>query len=810
MSRILRFPCAVLALAALAGCFPEGQPTAQKVDGASSSIAASASPTSPSVVALQASPRPAVVVKDKNGKPMANQTVTFAIAAGNGSVTGASVVTGRDGIATVGSWTLGTTAGDQKLSATTGSLPAVIFTVSAKAAAAAQLSAVNDGQQSNAGSALANPVGVLVKDSYGNLVSGANVSFAPNAGSGSVNPASAASDVDGKALTQWTLGTAAGPMKLVATLGSLPAVNLTATATSGVAASVARQDLSDNQTGTVGVALSRPVGVIVKDQYGNPVQGVSVSFAPANGSSVQPASASTDASGMASTSWTMGTVAGQMNMNVTAGSLAPVAFVATAKAGPPAQVSKAGDGQFGTAGKPLAQPVSVTVSDQYGNLVEGAAVSFAAGQGSSASPTSANTNASGVASSSWTMPTTVGVVNMSVSVASLPAVGFVATSQADVPVSMQKITSGDNQVGETGSTLPQPVSVVLRDQYGNAVPGYSVDFTAGNGGSASPASMPTNADGQATATWTLGPVPGAHTLTASYASLSQTFNATANAPSGGCQVRGTLGTNSTVGGDVLNSSCMYNMDRARVDLWSFSLSASTPVEISLNATDEASMDTYLNLYRNAYTDLDHIIAFNDDDYTAPSYTTNSKVKLLGGAGTFLVGATYLPGSPGQTGSYSLLTRPWTGRVTACEEVYVLPGSSTNQHLDGGDCVRNDGRWSDNVIIYLHAGEQIRVDMAASTFDAKLEIDDRMGTIASDDNSGGGTNPQLNFTAPSDGYYIIAATAAAPNKGGDYTFAVTAVTSSGLRTSSLRTMSTSSRGGIVVDHSVKQTKPLNKR
>ena len=805
MSRIFRFPCAVLALTALAACFPEGQPTANKVDGSSSSLAPSASPSSPSVVALQASPRPAVIVKDKNGKPLANQTVTFAIAAGNGSVTGASVVTGKDGIATVGSWTLGTTAGDQKLSATTGSLPAVVFVVSAKPGIPAQLSAVNDGQQGNAGTALANQVGVLIKDSHGNLVSGATANFAPANGSGSVNPVSAVSDLNGKALTQWTLGTAAGPMKVVATVGSLPAVNLTATANSGVAASVAKQDLSDNQIGTVGVALGRPVGVIVRDAFGNPVQGVSVSFAPANGSSVQPVSATTDASGMASTSWTMGTVAGQMNMNVTAGSLAPLAFVATAKAGPPAQLSKSGDEQFGTAGKPLAQPVGVTVRDQYGNLVEGASVSFAAGQGSSASPTSANTNASGVATTSWTMPTSVGVVNMSVTVASLPAVGFVATSQADVPVSMEKIASGDNQVGATGSPLPQPVSVVLRDQYGNAVPGYMVSFAASGDGSASPASMPTNADGQAISTWTLGSNAGAQTLVASYGSLSQTFNATANAPAGGCETRGTLGTNSTVSGDVSNSSCGYNMDRARIDLWSFSLSASTPVEISLNS---GSMDTWLNLYRDTYTDIDHIIAFNDDDFTAG--TTNSKIKLLGGSGTFLVGATYLPQAPDDLGSsYSLLTRPWSGKVTACESVFILPGSSTTQHLDGGDCFRPDGRWSDDVQIYLHGGEQIRVDMAASTFDAKLEIDNGMGTIASDDNSGGGTNAQLSFTAPSDGYYIIAATAAVPNKGGDYTLAVTRISSSGLRTNSLRTTSTSSSGGIVVDFSKKQTKPLHR-
>lgn len=61
---------------------------------------------------------PAVLVKDGAGNPAAGRTVTFSVASGGGSITGATAVTNASGIATVGSWTLGATAGPNTLTAT--------------------------------------------------------------------------------------------------------------------------------------------------------------------------------------------------------------------------------------------------------------------------------------------------------------------------------------------------------------------------------------------------------------------------------------------------------------------------------------------------------------------------------------------------------------------------------------------------------------------------------------------------------------------------------------------------------------------
>src|SRR3989475_5422609 len=49
---------------------------------------------------------PAVVVRDAASLPVPNVAVTFAVASGGGSVTGANATTGVDGVATVGSWTV--------------------------------------------------------------------------------------------------------------------------------------------------------------------------------------------------------------------------------------------------------------------------------------------------------------------------------------------------------------------------------------------------------------------------------------------------------------------------------------------------------------------------------------------------------------------------------------------------------------------------------------------------------------------------------------------------------------------------------
>ena len=73
---------------------------------------------------------PSVTVKDARNRPVPGVAVAFAVTGGGGSVTGGSATTDAAGIASVGSWKLGGTAGENWLSATSAGLagsPVVFF-----------------------------------------------------------------------------------------------------------------------------------------------------------------------------------------------------------------------------------------------------------------------------------------------------------------------------------------------------------------------------------------------------------------------------------------------------------------------------------------------------------------------------------------------------------------------------------------------------------------------------------------------------------------------------------------------------------
>ncbi|MEO7998351.1 MAG: hypothetical protein ABI852_12955, partial [Gemmatimonadaceae bacterium] len=74
--------------------------------------------TAPSgVVGSEVATPPAVRAVDQYGNAVPNVAVTFAVVSGAGTITGAQQVTNASGVATVGSWKLGTSAGTQSLRA---------------------------------------------------------------------------------------------------------------------------------------------------------------------------------------------------------------------------------------------------------------------------------------------------------------------------------------------------------------------------------------------------------------------------------------------------------------------------------------------------------------------------------------------------------------------------------------------------------------------------------------------------------------------------------------------------------------------
>jgi hypothetical protein len=124
----------------------------------------------------------------------------------------------------------------------------------------------------------------------------------------------------------------------------------------------------EGQTGTVSTVLANPLRVLVTlDSV--PQAGDTVTWAAgAAGASVNPVKSVTDAGGIATATWTLGTTAGAQSATATlAGATgSPVTFGATASAAPVPVLAKApaasGDAQAGTVATALANPLRVLVT----------------------------------------------------------------------------------------------------------------------------------------------------------------------------------------------------------------------------------------------------------------------------------------------------------------------------------------------------------------------------------------------------------------------------------------------------------------
>jgi adhesin/invasin len=469
-----------------------------------------------------------VAVKDANGNPVSGVTVTFAVASGGGSLSAVGVPTDASGLAST-VLTVGAAPGNNVVTASATGLVGspVSFMATGTAGAAAQIALVSGGNQSGTvGTALA-PFVVSVSDASGAPVSGFLVSFAIASGGGTLSASTVPTDSSGRASTTLTLGTAAGQTTVSANAMGLSGspVSFQVTGTAGAAARLVLVS-GDGQSARVGTALPSPLVVRVQDANSNAVAGATVRFAiSAGGGSLSAASATTDGSGLASVTLTLGTALGGNSVAASATGLSgsPITFNATGTAGTPAQVVLvSGNGQSGTVGASI-NPFVVKVTDSGGTPVSGFVVAFAVTSGGGTlSARSVATDAAGQASSTLTLGPISGTNIVSASAAGLTGspIAFSATGLAGAAARFA-LVSGGNQTGPVSRGLASPLVVKVTDAGGNPVLGISVTFavTAG-GGSLSAGSVNTDASGQASTTLTLGPTAGANAVSATATGLS--------------------------------------------------------------------------------------------------------------------------------------------------------------------------------------------------------------------------------------------------------------------------------------------------
>ena len=172
--------------------------------------------------------------------------------------------------------------------------------------------------------------------------------------------------------------------------------------------------------------------ISVLDQDGSAFAGAAVSFSvTAGGGTLSAATATTDANGQATTTLTLGSTPGSNSVTAMVAGLGSATFTATGYTTPHSLTIVSGDGQQGPAGAQLDAPFVVSVSDENGAALAGAAVSFsvAAGGGTLTAAT-ATTNANGRAATTLRLGSTPGDNTVEATVAGLDAVvTFSATGQ---------------------------------------------------------------------------------------------------------------------------------------------------------------------------------------------------------------------------------------------------------------------------------------------------------------------------------------------------------------------------------------------
>jgi hypothetical protein len=396
-----------------------------------------------------------------------------------------------------------------------------------------------DGLSGRVGEALSRPLIVEVLDGVDRPVAGATVVV--ELSGALAEPDTISTDAEGTARAEIILGSEVGevsgavrviapesPAEVEASF-TVMALAASANGLAGVS--------GDGQSGPAGTVLPAPLVVKVTDAFGNPIEGVAITWTPDDGS-VSEASTTTDREGRTSIIRTLGATAGMQTTLASAERLAgsPVVFTHTVTAGDPSGVLIVhGNNQTAAPGTTLPEDLVVQVVDGAGNPVVAAAVTWVVTEGEGTlSPTAGTTDGTGRAATTWTLGATAGTNTAQAIVSGVGQAEFTATAGAGTASEIRAV-SGGGQTGQAGASLASPLVVQVLDDGGNPVGGVAVTWTvASGGGSVSPASATTGADGQASTAWTLGPSIGTQRVEASApgaGSVPFEATATAGAPS---------------------------------------------------------------------------------------------------------------------------------------------------------------------------------------------------------------------------------------------------------------------------------------
>lgn len=297
----------------------------------------------------------------------------------------------------------------------------------------------------------------------------------------------------------------------------------------------------DGQSGFTGQVLSHPL-IVAASSGGIADVGIPINWSINSGDATLSANSSiTDSNGLAEINVTLGSTPGPITVSATRadGNTAAVSFSLTAQALPSNQLmAVSGSGQSGIQGSSADAPLVVLLQDGFGKAIGSASISWTVASGSiQLSAANSLTDSSGQASINFAYGTTAGS-------ATVRASDTVSGTFVDFPLEVLggavQPAAGNGQTGEVSKPLPQPLTVrignagtpaltALLTPQGLAGVPVSWAVTAG-GGSVSASNTVTDANGESSVVFTLGPNAGAHSVTATTPAGTTVFTATAVVP----------------------------------------------------------------------------------------------------------------------------------------------------------------------------------------------------------------------------------------------------------------------------------------
>jgi hypothetical protein len=371
-------------------------------------------------------------------------------------------------------------------------------------------------QRALAGRSLPQPLVVRATNRHATAASGKRVTFRLAEGQGTVDPATAVTDADGRARATWTLGADPGRQTLFATVENVDSALAIVAEADPVASNTRVTPLVERMSGQAGEELSDSVAIRVTDSTGRSLPDVPVRWTPVDGGSVAVASARTDSLGVASARWTLARKTGTQRLRAQIGvgpglGIPPVTINARALAGAAASiVVSSGDNQRALAGADLLKPLVFRVLDANGSGVAAAALTLSA-SGGILSDTALLTDSLGVASTRWTMGHSAGDYSLAAHVEGVKQLLKVvarATPSAPANLAFDDVP-GDKRSKDLAKA--KRLFALVTDVYGNPVPDARVTFSV-KSGTVTPARAMSDAKGRAALTWKLGSKTGEQTL----------------------------------------------------------------------------------------------------------------------------------------------------------------------------------------------------------------------------------------------------------------------------------------------------------